>query len=313
VRRAGVVAIALLAGATGYLVGRGWGGAAGRSDGRSDYAPARTERRRIELPPEEYAALQQRVARVDALEAQNERLRARIEKLRREGAATDEDGAAPGSRRPDGTIVGGARWSKMTTTMALGFLDNMVEAFFREANLTEDQRQRLRQEMEKRVGEVMQTAADFVNGDITADQAYEFLDSIARDSRAMLTTVLDEKQLSIYGRFEKGMVNFVHTNVVTNEMATLRKELHLDRDQEKKIRRVVEERYRRVQERLNAPIPNMFFKPMRRERDRDVYRETGEMIRAFLRPEQAAAFDVVERKSPTALYEYRSLLIPRTP
>ncbi|MHC4730782.1 MAG: hypothetical protein ACYS6Z_09370, partial [Planctomycetota bacterium] len=61
------------------------------------------------------------------------------------------------------------------------------------------------------------------------------------------------------------------------------------------------------------PLPNMFFKPMRRERDRDIYAQTGDEIRRFLRPEQVAAFDQVESKAPTALYAYRSLLIPRAP
>jgi len=56
-----------------------------------------------------------------------------------------------------------------------------VEEFFREANLTEAQRQRLREEMERRVGEVFQTTADVVNGDVTADQAYEVLDAVATD------------------------------------------------------------------------------------------------------------------------------------
>jgi hypothetical protein len=159
----------------------------------------------------------------------------------------------------------------------------------------------------------MQTAADFVNGDLTADQAYAALDTIATDSRAMLATVLDDKQIGVYRNFEKQMTGFVHNNVVTNEMATLRKELDLDPEQEKKVRAIVEERYRRVQGRLNAPLPNMFFKPMRRERDRDIYAQTGDEIRRFLRPEQVAAFDQVESKAPTALYAYRTLLIPKGP
>ncbi|MHC4133914.1 MAG: hypothetical protein ACYS0K_02895 [Planctomycetota bacterium] len=303
------VACVTVAGVAGYLLGSRDGG--GRTHEQAEYGRPRPPRRLIEMPADELARVQQRVARVDALEVENERLRERLDRLEPD-AAEDEELPA-GSRRSDGTIVGGARWSKMTTTLALGFLDGMVERFFREANLTETQRQRLRAEMERRVGEVMQTAADFVNGDLTADQSYASLDTIATESRAMLATVLDEKQIAVYGRFEKDMVGFVHNNVVTNEMATLRKELDLDPAQEKKVRAIVEERYRRVQDRLNAPLPNMFFKPMRRDRDRDIYAETGEAIRAFLRPEQAAAFDDVERKAPTALYAYRSLLIPRAP
>ncbi|MHC4971952.1 MAG: hypothetical protein ACYTG3_06440 [Planctomycetota bacterium] len=298
-----------VAGFAGYLLGSR--DATGHTSEQVDHRRPRPPRRLIEIPAEELARVQQRVARADALEADNERLRERLEKL---APAATEDGELPvGNRRPDGTIVGGARWSKMTTTLALGFLDGMVEQFFRDANLTETQRQRLRAEMQKRVGEVMQTAADFVNGDLTADQAYAALDTIATDSRAMLATVLDDKQIGVYRNFEKQMTGFVHNNVVTNEMATLRKELDLDPEQEKKVRAIVEERYRRVQGRLNAPLPNMFFKPMRRERDRDIYAQTGDEIRRFLRPEQVAAFDQVESKAPTALYAYRTLLIPKGP
>jgi len=189
----------------------------------------------------------------------------------------------------------------------------MVQRFFREANLTETQRQRLRAEIETRVGQVMQNVADFVNGDLTADQSYDALNTIAIQSRAMLSTVLDQKQYAVYERFEKEMGGFVHDNVVTNEMATLRKELDLDPAQEKRVRAIVEERDRRVRDRLNAPLPNMFFKPMRRESDKDIYTETGEAIRGLLRPEQAVAFDEVEIRAPTALFAYRSLLIPRAP
>jgi hypothetical protein len=276
-----------------------------------EHTRPRRPRRLIEIPADELARVQQQVAHADALEAENERLRERLEKLE-PGAA--EAGELPaGSRRSDGTIVGGARWSKMTISMALGFIEGQLERFFRDANLTAAQRQRLRKELERRINEVMQTTADFVNGDVTADQAYDVLDGIAADGRKIVAGVLDPKQLGIYRRFEKEMTGMVHGNVVTIEMATLRNELNLDPEQEKKVRAVVEERYRRVQDRLNAPIPNMFFKPMRRERDRDIYAETGVAIRAFLRPEQTVAFDSVESKAATALHAYRSLLIPKAP
>ncbi|MHC4818515.1 MAG: hypothetical protein ACYTF8_10715 [Planctomycetota bacterium] len=303
------VACVAVAGLAGYLLGsRDSGGQTGE---QVEYRRPRPARRLIEIPADEFAEVQQRVARADALKDENQRLRERLTRLEPE-AATDEE-PPPGSRRSDGSIVGGARWSKMTINMALGFLDGKVEEFFREANLTEAQRQRLRDEMERRVGEVFQTTADVVNGDLTAEQAYEVLDAIATDGRKTVASVLDEKQVNTYRDFEKQMVHLVHSNVVTNEMATLRNELDLDPAQEKKVRAIVEQRYRRVQDRLNAPMPNMFFKPMRRESDKDIYAETGEAIRAFLRPEQAAAFDVVEGKAPTALYAYRSLLIPKTP
>jgi len=298
-----------VAGIAGYLLGSRDGG--GHTGEQAEYQRPRPRRRLIEMPAEEFAAAQQRVARVDALEDENERLREHLTRL--EPEAPEDEELQPGSRRSDGSIVGGARWSKMTMNMALGFLDGKVEQFFREANLTEAQRQRLREEMERRVGEVFQTTADVVNGDVPADQAYEVLDAVATDGRKTVARVLDEKQLNAYRNFEKDMVALVHNNVVTNEMATLRNELDLDPEQEKKVRAVVEQRYRRVQDRLNAPIPNTFFKPMRREADKDIYVETGAAIRAFLRPEQATAFDQVESKAPTALYAYRSLLIPKAP
>jgi hypothetical protein len=298
-----------VAGLAGYLFGSRDGG--GHTGEQAEYQRPRPRRRLIEMPADEFAEAQQRVARVDALEDENERLRERLTRL--EPEAPEDEELQPGSRRSDGSIVGGARWSKMTMNMALGFLDGKVEQFFREANLTEVQRQRLREEMERRVGEVFQTTADVVNGDVTADQAYEVLDAVATDGRKTVARVLDEKQLNAYRNFEKDMVALVHNNVVTNEMATLRNELDLDPEQEKKVRAVVEQRYRRVQDRLNAPIPNTFFKPMRRDSDSDIYVETGAAIRGFLRPEQATAFDDVESKASTALYAYRSLLIPKAP
>jgi hypothetical protein len=297
-----------VAGIVGYVLGSRDGG--GRTREYTEYERPRP-RRLIEMPADEFAEVQQRVARADALENENARLRERLERLAPETPPDEE--LPPGSRRRDGSIVGGARWSKMTINMALGFLHGEVEKFFRDANLTEAQRQRLRDEMERRVGEVFQTTADVVNGDLSADQAYEILDAIATDGRKTVAGVLDEKQLNAYRDFEKEMVHLVHSNVVNSEMATLRSELNLDPEQEKKIRAVVEERYRRVQGRLNAPIPNMFFKPMRRERDRDIYAETGVAIRGFLRPEQAAAFDSVEAKAPTALHAFRGQLIPKAP
>jgi len=303
------VACIAVAGLAGYLLGSRDTG--GHTSEQAEYKRPRPPRRLIEMPAEELARVQQQVARADALEAENERLRERLDRF--EPVAPPDEELPPGSRRSNGSIVGGARWSKMTMNMALGFLDGKVEQFFREANLTEAQRQRLREEMERRVGEIFQTTADVVNGDLTADRAYEVLDAIATDGRKTVASVLDEKQLNTYHDFEKQMVHLVHSNVVTNEMATLRNELDLDPAQEKKVRAIVEARYRRVQKRLNAPMPNTFFKPMRRERDRDIYTETGQQIRAFLRPEQVAAFNQVESKAPTALYAYRSLLIPKGP
>ena len=306
-----VIAIALLTFVGGFFVGKSQRDHGGRAEGREAGARERRERSRmVELEPDLFADLQQRVARAEAVEEENRRLATRLREFAPDPV---HEGELPvGSRRPDGTIVGGAKWSKMTTTLALGFLSGKVSEFFAEANLTESQQRRLRAELEKRVDEVMQNAADFVNTDITADQAYDSLDGIAADSRKMLAGVLDDKQLAIYREFEKGMVGLVHKNVVNNEMTALRKGLRLDSEQEKQVRAVVEERYRRVQDRLNAPIPNMFFRPMRRERDRDIYEQTGARIGEYLRPEQAASFALAEENANDALYEYRSLLIPNS-
>jgi len=309
VSRAGALALALAAGVAGFLLGRAWKGPSDRADLRSGVLAPRM----VEVEPERYARLQERVARAESLAAENERLQTTLRALR---PGTDTEGAGPapppGTRLPDGTIVGGARWPKLTTTAALGFLDGMVARFFSEANLSPAQEEKLRGEMEQRIDEVLQVAADFVNGDTTGDQAYDALEGIAKDSREMLHGVLDEEQFGVYRRFESELVGFVHDNVVNNEMAALRKELSLDSAQEQRVREVVEERYRRVQERLHAPIPHMFFKPLRRESDGDIYQETAQQIAEYLTPEQAALFAAAEGKAATSLYDYRSLLVPKT-
>ena len=75
--------------------------------------------------------------------------------------------------------------------------------------------------------------------------------------------------------------------------------------------KVVEERYRRIDESLNTPIPNVFFKPLRREMDAEVYEQTAGEIRTILTPEQKAAFDKWEARAPEGPYQYRTQLIPK--
>jgi hypothetical protein len=312
--RALLVALAVVvAGTTGYLVGRSEGREKGRAAPRTDYETARSERRVVTLPADELIQLREYQERSVSLDAEVRALRARLQKLEPTDAPADQPEALPvGSRRPDGTLVGGARWSPMTQNMALGFLDSWVSGFFLEAELTEDQKQRLRAEMEKRIGDAMQITADFINGDVSPDQAYAFLDALAKDGRKTVGGLLDARQIDLYHKFERGVGGFVHTNVVNTELTTLRKELGLDPEQEKKIRPLVEQRYRLVQERLNAPIPNMFFRPVRRELDDDIYARTGTEIRTHLTPEQAAAFDSVEKGANNVFDEYRSLLVPKS-
>jgi Spy/CpxP family protein refolding chaperone len=299
--RALAVAIALLCGVVGFLLGRG--SAPERAERAPTPTPTRPEHT-VEIDPAAYAALMEKAARIDKIEAESRRLA--------EAAEPEEPAAeVPGTRRPDGTIVGGARWKPETRLLALGFLGSEVDRFFAEANLTEHQKQKLRAELENRISEVMQIAADYANAEIDGDQTYDALEKVVASGRAVAAQVLDERQLALYHRFENGIAEFNRTNVVSNELATLRQELGLDREQERLVRPFVEERYRRVQERFNAPLPNMFFKPIRRERDRDIYDETGRAIRELLRPEQQATFDAADAKAATAVYAYRSLLVPK--
>jgi hypothetical protein len=111
--------------------------------------------------------------------------------------------------------------------------------------------------------------------------------------------------------FEKGIADFNRTEIVNNEVMTLQRELGLDPEQQRLVRPIVEERYRRVQERFGAPLPNFMFKPIRRAKDDDIYAETGRAIREYLRPEQRSAFDVADAKAATAIFEYRPSLVPR--
>jgi hypothetical protein len=229
-----------------------------------------------------------------------------------EGAAPAEAPAEiPGTRRADGTIVGGARWPAQTRLLALGYLAGPVEDFFARANLTEHQKERLRAELEQRISDVMQLAADYANGDVDGDATYEALGHVVTRGRNAAAEVLDDRQLDVYRQFEDSIGDFNRTNIVQNELATLRQDLGLDQEQERRVRTVIEDRYRRVQERFNAPIPNFMFKPIRRQKDGDIYGETGAAIREYLRPEQRAAFDAAEAKGAAAVFSYRSLLVPK--
>ncbi len=297
-----LVAVALLSGVIGFLLGRNSSPAPGRAEQRT--APRREA---VELPPEAQAAINAAAERAakptpeataDAPEAE---------------PAPDAPAAeeVPGTRRADGTIVGGASWAPQTRLLAIGYLSGPVEDFFKKANLTEHQKQRLRAELEQRITDVMQLAADYANGDIDGDGAYDALGEVVSKGRAAAATVLDDRQLAIYNEFETGIGDFNRSNIVQNEMATLRAELSLDREQEKSVQIVIEDRYRRVQERFNAPLPNMFFQPIRRNADKDIYEETGNAVREYLRPEQRAAYDAAEAKAGTAVSGYRSLLVPK--
>jgi hypothetical protein len=303
--RAPVVAIALLCGVIGFLAGR-VSREAGRAERRA--APPR-EAPMVELPPAEYAALQAAAERAQQLEAENRQLRGEVPE---EGPAPEAPPAeVPGTRREDGTIVGGASWSPQTRLLAIGYLSGPVEDFFRKANLTETQKQRLRAELEQRITDVMQLAADYTNGDLDGDAMYDALTKVVTKGRGAAAQVLDDRQLALYNEFESGIGDFNRNNIVQNELTTLRKDLGLDREQERLVRAVVEDRYKRVQDRFEAPIPNMFFQPIRRNGDKDIYDETGAAIRSYLTPEQRALYDAAETKAAKAAFGYRTLLVPK--
>ncbi|MCK6461644.1 MAG: hypothetical protein L6Q95_17315, partial [Planctomycetes bacterium] len=248
--------------------------------------------------------------RANRLEAENRVLRGEAPA---EGPSPEAPPAeVPGTRREDGTIVGGASWSAQTRLIAIGYLSGPVEDFFKRANLTEHQKQRLRAELEQRITDVMQLAADYTNGDIDGDAMYEALTKVVAKGRGAAAEVLDDRQLALYHEFESGIGDFNRSNVVQNELTRLRQDLGLDREQERLVKTVIEERYRRVQDRFQAPIPNMFFQPIRRNADKDIYDETGVAIRSYLRPEQRAAYDAAEAKAATGVFGYRSLLVPNT-
>jgi hypothetical protein len=295
-----LVAVALVSGVIGFLLGR-ISPAPERAEQRT--APPRVA---IDLPPGAQAAIDAAAER--AAEPMPEATADEPD------AATTPDVPAvevPGTRRADGTIVGGASWAPQTRLLAIGYLSGPVEDFFKKANLTEHQKQRLRVELEQRITDVMQLAADYANGDIDGDEAYDALGKVVAKGRTAAAAVLDDRQLGIYNEFEAGIGDFNRDNIVQNEMATLRQALSLDREQERQVKIVIEDRYRRVQERFNAPLPNMFFQPIRRNADRDIYDETGNAVREYLRPEQRGAYDAAEAKAGTAVSAYRTLLVPR--
>jgi hypothetical protein len=94
-------------------------------------------------------------------------------------------------------------------------------------------------------------------------------------------------------------------------MTNLNAELKLDPEQQKHVRRIVTERYQRVQDKHGNPIPNIMFKPIRRATDSEIYDETAIEIRKYLTPDQARRFDREERVAVESLYAYRSFLVPK--
>lgn len=293
-----LVAVALLSGVIGFLLGR----ASPPPERAEQRSPPRRET--VELPPEAEAALQAAAERAATKPLE---VAGAPDALASEAPAAEE----PGTRRPDGTIVGGASWAPMTRMLAIGFLEDQVNAFFADANLTDFQKQRLKAEMEQRITDLMQLAADHANGDIDGEKVYDSVETLAATTRANVAQILDERQLRKMQDFERGMVQFNRNNIVSNEMTTLRQELGLDPEQERLVRPIVEERYRRVQERISTPIPNFMFKPIRRKGDADIYDETSRAMRQYLREDQQATYDRTDVELATAILDHRRSLVPK--
>lgn len=274
----------------------------------------RAESRPTQLSVAEVLELEKKAQRAQALEMENEALRGEIKRISQaQATAEEEEEDLPlGSRRPDGSIVGGARWPDTFVRTATAYIDRLFTQFIEEANLTPEQERRLRSELSVRIGQMMQLSADITNGDITADELYENIAVLSAEGRADIAALLDEEQHKTYKKFFKKTQRMIRDQVVYNEMASLKAELKLDSEQEKHVKRIVEQRYNRVEERHGDPVPNLMFKAIRREGDSDVYEETAAEIRGYLRPDQVERFDREEKAAATSIYTYRTFLIPKT-
>ncbi|MHC4956333.1 MAG: hypothetical protein ACYTGZ_21030 [Planctomycetota bacterium] len=304
----GALALALVAAGVGFWAGRATSDRTDRAELRGR-APAR------ETPQARFAAetaAEERVAlmkRLRSAQDETESLRTRLHKY--EPPEGDAEAPPPGTRLPDGTIVGGAMWNSSFQRLAQGFLDSLLTSFIRDAKLSPEQERRVRSLILKRSSKFMQVNADFVNGEIDGEAAYERLEGLSTDLRAQVGEMLNEEQRSNFGNLQQGIRNIMRSQVVHNEMATLKSTLGLDAGQEKKVLAIVEERYKRVEAGISIPIPNVFFKPLRRERDATIYEETADAIRAVLSADQAARFNQLEAKAPSATFQYRPQLVPK--
>ena len=122
-----------VAGVAGFLLGRATQEGGGRAGSKGFETVERAPPYRVNLPVEEVVEQQRRVARLEALEAENAVLRQRLEE---KGIAAVEGELSPGARRPDGTIVGGARWGVGFVQVATSFVEEFFSSFIREAQLT---------------------------------------------------------------------------------------------------------------------------------------------------------------------------------
>jgi hypothetical protein len=309
VRRLVGVALILVAGVAGFLLGRATQGSGGRAGSGGGFEGGeRASPYRVNLPVEDVVEQQRRVARIEALEAENAVLRQRLEDA---SVAAVEGELRPGARRPDGTIVGGARWGTGFVQVATSFVEEFFSNFIREAQLTPEQERRVREGVRFRIGEAMQVTAEYVNGDIDGDAAYERMAQLVGDGRSMVRELLDERQIAIYERHEESMTKWMNDQVISKEMTALRGAVGLDSEQEKRVRAVIEQRWARVSASITTAIPNVLVTPIRREQDRAIYEETAVQIRQLLRPEQQAAYEKADQAAATAVFDYRNMLVPK--
>lgn len=301
-------AAVLVAGVAGFLAGRAAHGDGGRAGGGTVEFRERAPSYRVNLPVEEVVEQQRRVARIEALEAENAALRERLEEA---AVVVAEGELAQGARRPDGTIAGGARWGPGFVQVATSFVEEFFSAFIKEAQLTPEQERRIREGVRYRIGEAMQVTAEYVNGEIDGDTAYERMAQLVGDGRGMVRELLDERQVAIYERHEENITKWMNDQVISKEMTSLRGAVGLDPVQEKRVRGVIEQRWARVAASITTAIPNVLVTPIRREQDRAIYDETASQIRQLLRPEQQSAFDKADQAAATAVFDYRNMLVPK--
>ena len=220
---------------------------------------------------------------------------------------------AVGTRRPDGTIAGGARWSNAILLPSLAFLEGYLERFLVEAEIREDQKEAVRASYERVSRMAMQGMADYINADEDADKLYEKFDDMFQRENTQFEALLTPEQYKKYGEFVHVFARDINEGVIRNEIQNLRVRLDLDPEQERVITGIVRERYEAVGAKLRHGIPNMFFKAVRRQADQAIYDETAQRIREHLRPGQAGPFDKLEKEGtgPGAFESYRKTLVPK--
>jgi hypothetical protein len=307
-----ILAFTLLGAVVGFLLGFAGRDGFGRTGTDRSTTTERADSRRAPLTVAEAAELKRKARQAEVLLQENEALREQVARLTRPAAIEEilpEE--EPGSRRKDGTIVGGARWPPQFMRTATAYVDQMFSQFIEEANLTPEQERRLREGLSIRITDIMQASADFTNGDLTADELYARAEEVSKTGLDDLTNLLDDGQMKVYDKFFGRTKTMIRDQVVHNEMTNLKAELKLDPEQEKHVRRIVTERYQRVQEKHGNPIPNIMFKPIRRAADGEIYDETATEIRKYLTADQSRRFDREERVAHEALFAYRSFLVPK--